>query len=171
MCFSSNVAGIMANKIEQSFYSVYSYSGIESIKHALKSTFSLNRKLYVFIKKKECIKLNLRKGTTIPFRSTQIHQSQSPLSTNPPIIKLPLYQSTNRRAPSPPIHQSKSSLSSNPSNHRAFLGNYLTVLLFHSRRWRSIVNTAAVGQGRCSLVISSRQPTAQQLRPRRESGE
>ena len=34
MCFSSNVAGIVVNKIEQSFYSVYSNSGIESIKHA-----------------------------------------------------------------------------------------------------------------------------------------
>ena len=28
LCFSSNLAGIMANKIEQSFYFVYSYSGI-----------------------------------------------------------------------------------------------------------------------------------------------
>ena len=36
MCFSSNLTGIVANKIEQSFYSVYSYSGIESIEHALK---------------------------------------------------------------------------------------------------------------------------------------
>ena len=35
LCFSSNLAGIVANKIKQSFYSVYSYSGIESIKHAL----------------------------------------------------------------------------------------------------------------------------------------
>ena len=35
LCFSSNLAGIVANKIEQSFYSVYSYSGIESIKRAL----------------------------------------------------------------------------------------------------------------------------------------
>ena len=35
MCFSSNVEGIVANEIEQSFYSVYSYSRIESIKHAL----------------------------------------------------------------------------------------------------------------------------------------
>ena len=35
LCFYSNLAGIVANKIEQSFYSVYSYSGIESIKHAL----------------------------------------------------------------------------------------------------------------------------------------
>ena len=34
LCFPSNLAGIVANKIEQSFYSVYSYSGIESIKHA-----------------------------------------------------------------------------------------------------------------------------------------
>ena len=36
MCFSSNLTGIVANKIEQSFYSVYSYSGIEAIEHALK---------------------------------------------------------------------------------------------------------------------------------------
>ena len=36
LCFSSNLAGIVANNIEQSFYSVYFYSGIESIKHALK---------------------------------------------------------------------------------------------------------------------------------------
>ena len=35
MCFSSNVAGIVANRIEQSFYSAYSYFGIEPIKHAL----------------------------------------------------------------------------------------------------------------------------------------
>ena len=28
-CCSPNLAGIVANKIEQSFYSVYSYSGIE----------------------------------------------------------------------------------------------------------------------------------------------
>ena len=34
LCFSSNLTGIVANKIEQSFYSVYSYSGIESIEHA-----------------------------------------------------------------------------------------------------------------------------------------
>ena len=32
--FSSNLAGIVANKIEQSFYSVYSYPGIEPIEHA-----------------------------------------------------------------------------------------------------------------------------------------
>ena len=36
MCFSSNLTGIVANEIEQSFYSVCSYSGIESIKHALR---------------------------------------------------------------------------------------------------------------------------------------
>ena len=36
LCFSSNLAGIVANKIEQSFYSVYSYSGIELIEHALR---------------------------------------------------------------------------------------------------------------------------------------
>ena len=35
VCFSSNLVRIVANKIEQSFYSVYSYSGIESIEHAL----------------------------------------------------------------------------------------------------------------------------------------
>ena len=34
LCFSSNLTGIVANKIEQKFYSVYSYSGIESIEHA-----------------------------------------------------------------------------------------------------------------------------------------
>ena len=37
LCFSSNLTGIVANKIEQSFYSVYSYSGIESSEHALKA--------------------------------------------------------------------------------------------------------------------------------------
>ena len=35
LCCSSNLAGIVSNKIEQSFYSVYSYSGIESIERAL----------------------------------------------------------------------------------------------------------------------------------------
>ena len=35
LCFSSNLTGIVANKIEQSFYSVYSYSGIESIERAV----------------------------------------------------------------------------------------------------------------------------------------
>ena len=34
-CFSFNWAGIVANKIEQNFCSVYSYSGIESIEHTL----------------------------------------------------------------------------------------------------------------------------------------
>ena len=34
MTGASNLAEIVANKIEQSFYSVYSYSGIESIEHA-----------------------------------------------------------------------------------------------------------------------------------------
>ena len=29
LCFSSNLAGIVANKLEQNFYSVYFYSGIE----------------------------------------------------------------------------------------------------------------------------------------------
>ena len=38
LCFSSNVARIVANKIEQSFYFVYSYSGIESIEHALRGS-------------------------------------------------------------------------------------------------------------------------------------
>ena len=33
--FSSNFTGIVANKIEQSFYSVYSYSRIDSIGRAL----------------------------------------------------------------------------------------------------------------------------------------
>ena len=35
LCFSSNLAGIIANNIEESFYSVYSSSGTESIKRAL----------------------------------------------------------------------------------------------------------------------------------------
>ena len=36
LCFSSLLAGTVANQIEQSFYSVYSYSGIEpSIECAL----------------------------------------------------------------------------------------------------------------------------------------
>ena len=34
LCFSSNLAGIVANKIEQGFHSVYSYFGIESIENA-----------------------------------------------------------------------------------------------------------------------------------------
>ena len=33
--FSSSFEGIVASKIEQGFYSVYSYSGIESIERAL----------------------------------------------------------------------------------------------------------------------------------------
>ena len=33
LCFSSNFVG--TNKIKQSFYSVYSYTGIESIERAL----------------------------------------------------------------------------------------------------------------------------------------
>ena len=37
LCCSSNLAGIVANQIEQSFYSVYSYSGIDSIERALRS--------------------------------------------------------------------------------------------------------------------------------------
>ena len=35
VCFSSNLVGIVAKTTEQSFYSVYSYSGIEAIEHAL----------------------------------------------------------------------------------------------------------------------------------------
>ena len=35
LCFPSNFTGNVANKIEQNFYSIYSYSGIESIEHAL----------------------------------------------------------------------------------------------------------------------------------------
>ena len=35
LCFSLNLAGIVANKIEQSFYSVYFYSGIESVEYVL----------------------------------------------------------------------------------------------------------------------------------------
>ena len=46
LCFSSNLTGIVANKIEQSFYSsVYSYSGIESIEHTLSK--SKETKIYV----------------------------------------------------------------------------------------------------------------------------
>ena len=36
LCFSSNLAEIVADKVKQTFYFVYSYSGIESIKHALR---------------------------------------------------------------------------------------------------------------------------------------
>ena len=43
LCFSSNLAGIVAKKIEQSFYSVYSYSGIESIEHTLRAYLSLTQ--------------------------------------------------------------------------------------------------------------------------------
>ena len=35
LCFSSNFTRMVVNKIEQRFYSVYSYSGIESIECAL----------------------------------------------------------------------------------------------------------------------------------------
>ena len=35
LCFSSNLAVVVANKIGQFFYSVYSYSGIESIEHTV----------------------------------------------------------------------------------------------------------------------------------------
>ena len=35
LCVSSNLAGIVANTIEQSLYSVYSHSGIESIERTL----------------------------------------------------------------------------------------------------------------------------------------
>ena len=35
LCFSSNLVGIMTNKVEQNLYSVYSYSGIESTKYVL----------------------------------------------------------------------------------------------------------------------------------------
>ena len=35
LCFSSNLAVVVANKIGQIFYSVYSYSGIESIEHTV----------------------------------------------------------------------------------------------------------------------------------------
>ena len=38
LCFSSNLVRIVANKVEQIFYSVYSYSGIESIEHVLSAT-------------------------------------------------------------------------------------------------------------------------------------
>ena len=45
LCFSSNLTGIVTNKIEQSFYSVYSYSGIESIEHALRLELNNNTKV------------------------------------------------------------------------------------------------------------------------------
>ena len=35
LCCSPNLSGIVANKIEQSFYSVYSYSRIELIERTL----------------------------------------------------------------------------------------------------------------------------------------
>ena len=38
LCCSPYLAGIVANRIEQSFYSVYSYSGIESIERTLRVT-------------------------------------------------------------------------------------------------------------------------------------
>ena len=47
LCSSSNLAGIVANKIEQSFYSVYSYSGIESIKHALCGSYMNTHKTFM----------------------------------------------------------------------------------------------------------------------------
>ena len=40
LCFSSNFTGIVANIIEQSFYSVHLYPGTESIEHALKYSLS-----------------------------------------------------------------------------------------------------------------------------------
>ena len=47
LCFSSNLAGIVANYIEQFFYFVYSYSGIESIKRALSDqSFGLKGKSF-----------------------------------------------------------------------------------------------------------------------------
>ena len=44
--FSSNLAGIVANKIEQNCYSVYSYSGIESIERALSQLVSVPARLF-----------------------------------------------------------------------------------------------------------------------------
>ena len=44
LCFSSNFAGIVANKIEQSFYSVCSYSEIESIERALSQAICIASK-------------------------------------------------------------------------------------------------------------------------------
>ena len=54
LCFSSNLAGIVANKIEQNFFSVYSYSGIESIEHALRKDY--NNKEYF-----QTLKQNIKK--------------------------------------------------------------------------------------------------------------
>ena len=45
LCCSPNLAGIVANKIEQSFYSVYSYSGIESIERGLNRMLQLSQSL------------------------------------------------------------------------------------------------------------------------------
>ena len=43
LCFFSRLSGIVTNKIEQRFYSVYSYSGMESIElHALNVYSSLS---------------------------------------------------------------------------------------------------------------------------------
>ena len=55
--FFSNLEGIVANKIEQNFYSVYSYSGIESIERALsKSKFNFQKKYILEI---NCVICNL----------------------------------------------------------------------------------------------------------------
>ena len=35
LCCSPNLAGIVTNKIEQTFYSVYSHSGIQSVERAI----------------------------------------------------------------------------------------------------------------------------------------
>ena len=49
MCFSSNLAGIVANKIEQSFYSAYSDSGIESIEHTLNNFVRSTLRFHLYL--------------------------------------------------------------------------------------------------------------------------
>ena len=49
LCFSSELAGIVSKKVEQSFYSVYSYCGIESIEHALRKDYN-NRENFQTLK-------------------------------------------------------------------------------------------------------------------------
>ena len=49
LCCSSNLAGIVVNKIGQSFYSVYSYSGIESIERTVNSLAGIPSNRVAFI--------------------------------------------------------------------------------------------------------------------------
>ena len=77
LCFSSNLAGIMANKVEQSFYSVYSYSGIESIERALSvyRIFKYKRRLRSSLRKVNdaCTKHDIYKGIHEVIRVVSIH--------------------------------------------------------------------------------------------------